>query len=763
MTTPFQPFDQFIQSNPLSHHSSRVINSWQNKPRYKGSVFPTIMTFGMQTLNSQSAMQTGVVTNVGTFPLPIKAITGVGDWIVTNNCPAVLQPGQSCQISAVFNPSRAGLVTGGIYVDTGDSGGTEFIQLSGVGSGIAAPPAASALSISDGTISALGSAILAAFPAGTTALTSYEFLDTVTVGQLATVTFRVIATGNVTYTALPTSVGAFAIAYGEAGSPITAPASLTDGQTLRVTVTFSPTMAGAANSNLTLVSNSGSNVIALTGTGVASSNTAPTITGIPPGTQDVTVGVAATLANFTINDTVGETLTVTFTTNNGTINGLVDADGALAGLQLTGTASVINAAIADATFTATAPGTANIGISVSDGVNSAVTAGYTFNALPVGALQRITISGNQFYRGASTFRLKSVNWFGAETPTMVPHGMWIRAWRPMIAQMASMGFNCIRLPFSRQGFANLLTVPTDTGALGVGQGPGATDLNPDLAGLTVYEIFDEIIEECRLNNMYVVLDHHRNNWDAQDNTPVNATYNEAGWLALWGQMATRYGNNTTVIGADLYNEPSLVPWATLAPLYETCGNHIHTIAPDWLIFCEGGQAESGNAYWSGGNLEGVATRPVVLTIPNRVVYAPHEYGQSVYLQNWLSHGANVPVNWPNNLYPIRTFHWGFIFEQNIAPVWVGEFGGQFGYGNDGLEYPADYLVVEREWLTTMITYMNGDFDGNGSSSLTGSQKGISFAYWSYNVNSGDTGGLLLTDWITPQTGKLTLLAPLLSA
>jgi endoglucanase len=37
----------------------------------------------------------------------------------------------------------------------------------------------------------------------------------------------------------------------------------------------------------------------------------------------------------------------------------------------------------------------------------------------------------------------------------------------------------------------------------------------------------------------------------------------------------------------------------------------------------------------------------------------------------------------------------------------------------------------------------------------------SFFFWSLNPNSGDTGGLLLEDWITPDYVKLNALAPIL--
>ena len=765
MNKSFIPFIDFIRNSPLGHHSSRVIRSNDDLGLYKATVLPSKMYFGTQTPNSTSAVQTGVITNVGKMALPIKAIIGVGDWVVSSNCPAILAPGQSAEISIAFAPKQSGPQTGGVYVDTGDAGGTEFIQLFGVGAGtvIVDPPDPEilpTLSISDGAISILGSAIMTAYPSGTVELATYTFGDT-ELGTSSVATIRALATGNVTYTTLPSIVGAFTATYGNPGNLLTAPVSLTDGQALRINLSYTPTAIGSTSSVLSLVSNSETTSITLEGAAVSPANAVPIILGVPSTTVPITVGVAYALTNFTIADTDNTSVVVTFTSNNGTISGITDSDLTTSGIQVSGTLSEVNAAISNMVFTAAAVGAAHVGISVSDGVNTPSTAAYTFTAELAGALPRVSILGNQFMANGSPIRLKAVNWFGAETATMVPHGLWARTWKPILTQIKSMGFNCIRLPFSRQGFANMSTIPTDNGALGIGQGPGGTDLNPDLIGLTVYEIFDLIIEECRLNGLYVILDHHRNGYDAHEAYPVTATYNEAGWHALWGQMATRYGNNTTVIGADLYNEPASVWWPTLATLYEGCGNHIHTIAPNWIIFCEGG-ADDGTAqnnFWMGGNLENVRTRPVTLTLPNKVAYAPHEYGLSVFHSPWLKYAGNDPVNWPTSMYDKRRNHYSFIFEEGIAPILVGEFGGKFGYGDDGLVTGADY-VYEREWLTTLINHMNGDFNGDGVTNLTGNQLGMSFAYWSFNVNSGDTGGLVQTDWITEQAGKLALIAPL---
>ena len=94
---------------------------------------------------------------------------------------------------------------------------------------------------------------------------------------------------------------------------------------------------------------------------------APTLSGLPASPQSVNTGVAAALADFIVADADSPTLSVTLTASNGVINGLVDEDQNTAGIQVTGSAASINAALAGATFTATTAGAASIGVTVSDG------------------------------------------------------------------------------------------------------------------------------------------------------------------------------------------------------------------------------------------------------------------------------------------------------------------------------------------------------------------------------------------------------------
>ena len=103
---------------------------------------------------------------------------------------------------------------------------------------------------------------------------------------------------------------------------------------------------------------------------------APTVAGIPGQPQNVHVGQAAELADISVADKNGTALSVTLTVLSGnglaggTLGGLTDADPARDGIQLSGTAAQINAALAGATFTASDAGQAAIQIAVSDGAHT---------------------------------------------------------------------------------------------------------------------------------------------------------------------------------------------------------------------------------------------------------------------------------------------------------------------------------------------------------------------------------------------------------
>jgi aryl-phospho-beta-D-glucosidase BglC (GH1 family) len=377
-------------------------------------------------------------------------------------------------------------------------------------------------------------------------------------------------------------------------------------------------------------------------------------------------------------------------------------------------------------------------------------------------LSRLHIVGNQFVtaEGIKT-RLKSVNWFGMESTNYIPHGCWVRRWVSMLSEMKAMGFNCIRLPFSGDICTTGRTPPGTA---------FDTVLNPEFVGKTSLQILDLIVDWCQTNGMYIVLDHHRCYAGAGTDSGIAGGYTEAQWHADWVLLATRYASNTAVVGADLHNEPYVYTWAAWKALVEPCAEAILVAAPAWLIFVEGVGAFTGVANgvtytsdntWWGGQLLDVWNHPISLSVASKVVYSPHEYGQSVGSQAWLSTDSSAVAGYPAGIYTQIHKHWGWIYETNLAPIWVGEMGGKFGLdGSGGLTVANGTL--ETTWMNAVIKVLNGDFLGNGTNQDTAGNKGMSAAYWGYPPVSGDTGGLLEDDWVTEQTPKLTILAPFLT-
>lgn len=350
-------------------------------------------------------------------------------------------------------------------------------------------------------------------------------------------------------------------------------------------------------------------------------------------------------------------------------------------------------------------------------------------------------AGNQILDIAGIpVKIAGVNWFGFETGNYVVHGLWARNYKDMMDQMKQLGFNTIRMPFSNAIF-NPANVPNSINFA----------LNPDLQGLSSLQILDKIVAYAGQIGLRIILDHHSALPDNHANEPLwyipgDANNSEQVWINNWVALAQRYAGNPTVIGADLQNEPHgqatwgdgnlATDWRLAA---QRAGNAILAANPNWLIFVEGIENYNGQSTWWGGNLMGAGQYPVVLNVPNRVVYSPHDYPASVYNQRWFS-----APDYPNNLPAVWNQYWGYLYRQDIAPVWVGEFGSKLQTTSD------------QQWYQQITSYL-----GNTTStpSVAG-QQGISWTYWSWNPNSGDTGGILQDDWKSVNQNKVQPLVPL---
>lgn len=324
--------------------------------------------------------------------------------------------------------------------------------------------------------------------------------------------------------------------------------------------------------------------------------------------------------------------------------------------------------------------------------------------------------------------ITGIAWSGMELAGDAPQGLDRRDYGAILQDVKLLGYNVVRIPF-------------DSESIQPGRMPsGINDqANPNLRGLTSLEVLDRIVEECRALGLKVILDHHRISPWSKPPLWYDGSYSQGQWIADWVRLARRYRGNDAVIGFDLQNEPYAATWGTGDPSTDwrlaatRAANAILQVNPYLLIFVEGIGQHDGAYYWYGGELQDVATAPIRLAVPGRLVYSPHEYGPSVYPQTWF-----FSPDYPSNLPGIWNRHWGFIAEREIAPVVVGELGA-----------PETGYDVSGTWQRVFLSFL--------------AEHHIGFIVWALNPTSTDTGSVFDGDWQTVDAARQALFAPYLRA
>jgi endoglucanase len=149
------------------------------------------------------------------------------------------------------------------------------------------------------------------------------------------------------------------------------------------------------------------------------------------------------------------------------------------------------------------------------------------------------------------------------------------------------GFNSVRVPFSYR----LLV----------------SENNPPRLEGDGYEMLDKVVNWCRQENLYVILDMHAapggqtgDNIDDRDGYPFlfeNAEDQEL-TVRIWQKLAARYKNETIIIGYDLLNEPIAHYFdkdyfnPKLEPLYKKIAAAIRSVDKNHVIFLGGAQWDS---------------------------------------------------------------------------------------------------------------------------------------------------------------------------
>jgi hypothetical protein len=92
---------------------------------------PASLSFSQTNVGSSSSVKTATVTNSGTAPLNVGAITVSGDYLQTNDCAGALAAGAHCTISVTFQPTTAGTRSGSVTIPSDASTSPDHLTLTG--------------------------------------------------------------------------------------------------------------------------------------------------------------------------------------------------------------------------------------------------------------------------------------------------------------------------------------------------------------------------------------------------------------------------------------------------------------------------------------------------------------------------------------------------------------------------------------------------------------------------------------------------------
>ncbi|PKS08093.1 hypothetical protein jhhlp_005368 [Lomentospora prolificans] len=222
------------------------------------------------------------------------------------------------------------------------------------------------------------------------------------------------------------------------------------------------------------------------------------------------------------------------------------------------------------------------------------------------------------------------------------------------AYFASLGLNCIRIPFNYRHFID--------------------NMNPDVLKPEGFKLLDRCVEICGRHNIYVVLDMHavpggqNQDWHC-DSGLAKATFwdfkdHQDRAIQLWEALAAHYKGNPVIAGYNPLNEPSdphttasghhgarLIQW------YERAEKSIRAIDPDHILFIDG------NTYSM--DFRAFPESPM----PN-AVYACHDYSFMGFPTGEQYEGTEEQKS---KLRASLERKVEFMRRKNV-PIWNGEFG-----------------------------------------------------------------------------------------
>lgn len=335
--------------------------------------------------------------------------------------------------------------------------------------------------------------------------------------------------------------------------------------------------------------------------------------------------------------------------------------------------------------------------------------------IPAAAFPLSTSGANIVGADSVNYRLAGVNWEGAHQDNHVAGGLDKLNRADIIARVASWGMNHVRFPFATGMINNKDGTPFTSVV-----NPALVAANPDLIGMTPWQVYQQLVADMTAAGLYVVVNKHMNfpGWCCSDDDKNGFWYND-NWPAstftnTWIQVATAFAANP-LVGFDIHNEPrkATIGGVALTPtwgdgvsgtdfrlMYQNTIGRIRDAVTaagstiKHLAFCEGLSYS--------GDLTGWAAHPVT---GMNIVASMHDY-------SWYHNVADgQPAQTQAQYFTQMDTKGGYLPQGGTVPLWIGEFGQDL----------ANRANMTSGWMAHFFAYANA--------------RNISWCWWSLSAQT----------------------------
>ncbi|RLN52498.1 hypothetical protein BBJ28_00010628 [Nothophytophthora sp. Chile5] len=333
--------------------------------------------------------------------------------------------------------------------------------------------------------------------------------------------------------------------------------------------------------------------------------------------------------------------------------------------------------------------------------------------------------------------IKGINWFGMETGTAIPLGLWDNSENGTTAYQIAYfleknKFNTVRLPLCVDYI--LTNQEPETSLINTAE-------NSAISVKNYMSLLKSLVKALAYRNIGVLISMHTLTSTDDGGLWYSDTITEDDFLDAIDTLTSNLCSETywNIIGIDLKNEPYEATWGDGADTdwlvgAKTIGDRIMGGCSNWLGFVEGIYAEHSLTIddteydfydWYGSGLQNANDYPLTFNVSNKVVYAPHYYTPAVYPQAYFYDGGTADDNGALTDYvelsntslkervkATMDEMFGFIADNDSAALLLGEFGGLYAtdlHPDLTTQRCTDYsidIMVENGWSGGFVWSLN---------------------------------------------------------